>query len=1154
MKCLVLCLALALPVASHAGSAQPTAWTERVQPLDTVEQLVMPPVDAEVMKAEDERHLAQTGLKDLRYAAALAADLTPETAGTWERLDSGEMLWRLRVFSKGALSLNFGFDQYLMPEGGRLFIYSADGKHSYRPFTADDNEDHGQLWTPPVFGPETVLEVTLPEAQRGALRLHLSAVNHDYRGFGQPTMEKSGACNIDIVCPISDPYNDQERANAVISTGGTTFCSGSLLNNTANNARPFFTTAAHCNVNAGNAASLVTFWNYFNSTCRPVGSPQSGGPGDGSLAQFNTGSIFRASNGSSDFTLVELDDPLSPAFNLYLAGWDRTPLPTQFSATVAIHHPSTDEMRITFAPGMTQSGGWPPTVPGDGSHIRAIWGPNLGVTEPGSSGSPLYTQPGRYIGQLHGGPSACGAADLSDYYGRFSLSWSGGNLQPWLDPGNTGVITLDGRNACTFPAAPAGVTATATAPNTIQVTWTAVPGATSYNVLRAVGACPQTTYTQIATGVTGTSFNDTTVSGGITYSYVVQSVVTGCPSLNSACSQATATGGCSMPPSFAGLTSATSAGTAACAVNLAWSAATPGCPGTTVKYNVYRSTTAGAPPSAATLRQSCLTTTSFTDTTVTSGTRYYYVVRAEDSLTGGAGPCNGGNQDTNVVERNAAPGGPTTTTTDNVEGGGAAWNTSGGTGTNIWTIVTTQSNSPVSSWFVSDPPTVSLQPLRRIAPMTFPTGGVLSWFHRVDTEPTYDGYVVEYSLDGGTTWSDILLGQGTVPANPNRFLLNGYNATLSTGFGNPLPGRRAWSGTLIPFQQVRVDMSDFAGRDVTIRYRFGSDNSIADAGVWIDDISFAVASACNTVPTVGAAPQALAVDAAGNGVYQPNETVVMAPTWRNTGSNAITLTGALTNHTGPAGPIYTIPDAAADYGTIAVAGQASCTATGNCYNVANTAATRPVSHWDSTVVETVTPTSTAKTWTLHIGDTFTDVLPANSFYRFVETIVHKNVTGGCGVGLYCPDASTTREQMAVFVLVSKEAPGYSPVACGTTPMFPDVPVSSVFCKWIEELARRGVVTGCGGGNYCPTNPATREQMAVFVLRTLDPALNPPNCGTPIFGDVPASSPFCKWIEELARRGVVTGCGNGNYCPTANVTREQMSVFLAVTFGLTLYGL
>jgi hypothetical protein len=218
---------------------------------------------------------------------------------------------------------------------------------------------------------------------------------------------------------------------------------------------------------------------------------------------------------------------------------------------------------------------------------------------------------------------------------------------------------------------------------------------------------------------------------------------------------------------------------------------------------------------------------------------------------------------------------------------------------------------------------------------------------------------------------------------------------------------------------------------------------------------------------------------------------------------------------------------------------------------------RPATHWDSEVTETVTPSSTTKDWTLHIGSSFTDVPTSNLFYRFVETILHKQVTGGCTATAYCPTASTTREQMAVFVLVSKELPGYTPPPCvAGSEQFSDVPASSPFCRWIEELANRGVVTGCGAGAYCPTASATREQMAVFVLRTLDGTLNPPACvaGSEQFADVPASSPFCRWIEELANRGVVTGCGGGNYCPTADVSREQMSVFLAVTFGLTLYGL
>jgi predicted TIM-barrel enzyme len=139
--------------------------------------------------------------------------------------------------------------------------------------------------------------------------------------------------------------------------------------------------------------------------------------------------------------------------------------------------------------------------------------------------------------------------------------------------------------------------------------------------------------------------------------------------------------------------------------------------------------------------------------------------------------------------------------------------------------------------------------------------------------------------------------------------------------------------------------------------------------------------------------------------------------------------------------------------------------------------------------------------------------------------------------------------MAVFVLRSLDRT-LNPPACGATPMFNDVPASNPFCRWIEELARRQVVSGCGGGAYCPSSSVTRAQMAVFALRTLEgPTYNPPACTTPVFADVPASSPFCSWIEELARRGVVAGCGGGNYCPSAAITRGEMAVFLVGTFGL-----
>jgi hypothetical protein len=232
----------------------------------------------------------------------------------------------------------------------------------------------------------------------------------------------------------------------------------------------------------------------------------------------------------------------------------------------------------------------------------------------------------------------------------------------------------------------------------------------------------------------------------------------------------------------------------------------------------------------------------------------------------------------------------------------------------------------------------------------------------------------------------------------------------------------------------------------------------------------------------------------------------------------------------------------------------SCATLGDCYQVATSGA-RPAAHWDAEMTETIAPAQLGQSmhWTVHVGGSFADVLPSSPFYRFVETLLHRAVTGGCTASAYCPTATTTRAQMPVFALVARHGTGYVPPACGTTPMFGDVPASDPFCRWIEEAARRGAVSGCGGGNYCPNNPMTREAMSLFMLRILDASLDPPACTTPMFADVPASSPFCKWIEELARRGVVTGCGGGNYCPGNPVTREQMAVFMSVTYGLTLYG-
>jgi hypothetical protein len=232
----------------------------------------------------------------------------------------------------------------------------------------------------------------------------------------------------------------------------------------------------------------------------------------------------------------------------------------------------------------------------------------------------------------------------------------------------------------------------------------------------------------------------------------------------------------------------------------------------------------------------------------------------------------------------------------------------------------------------------------------------------------------------------------------------------------------------------------------------------------------------------GLGPAALSVDSPGNQVLEPGETVEVRPSWRNFNGAPQSFTGALTNIAGPSGATYAIT-------TPRQLRQSSMARRLRrlLRGLRSNPTTRPAVHWDASAVESIVPDAQGqqKPWLLHVGASFTDVPTTNGFYPFIETLLHHGVTGGCSPTQYCPASSTTRDQLAVFVLVAKEGTGFVPPACGT-PVFNDVPASNPFCRWIEELARRAVVSGCGGGNYCPTSAVTREQMAVFVLRRWTP--------------------------------------------------------------------
>lgn len=345
-------------------------------------------------------------------------------------------IWRHRVHADRAVSLNFAFETFKLSAGAKLNIYSADLEKHIRSFTADDNNVQNELWTPVIMTEEAIIELVIPENEINQVELVLTKINQGYRKFSDST-EKRGSCNVDVVCTEGDDWRDEINSVAVISTGGSTFCTGFMVNNTMNDKTPFFMTAKHCRISSSNAASLVTYWNYQKTTC--------GGRASGRKDQFNTGSTYLAGSARTDFVLVKLNKQPAAEYDVRYAGWDATG--EDATSAVAIHHPATDEKSISFENEPTTVTTYlREDIPGDGTHVRVEdW--DKGTTEPGSSGSPLFDQNHRVIGQLHGGYASC-RSQTSDWYGRFSESWEGEgsdstSLRPHLDAAGTGDLFVD---------------------------------------------------------------------------------------------------------------------------------------------------------------------------------------------------------------------------------------------------------------------------------------------------------------------------------------------------------------------------------------------------------------------------------------------------------------------------------------------------------------------------------------------------------------------------------------------------------------------------------------------------------------------------------------------------------------------------------------
>ncbi len=412
--------------------------------------LSLPALDTAPLFAQDERE-AKAGMP-FRFGLnrEVSIDIIRFAAKAQQ---GGKRTYAYRIDAAGAFSLNLIFDRFRLKKGATLTLYNGDRTMLIGPITDAQNPQNGnpaggEFWTDLMQGSNLTLELQEPLAGDGTSELHLRSVVHGYKNlFGEKVFGQAGSCIPNLTC-FPDFQTPGDGVAMILLAGGTRLCTGSMLTDARQSFRSFFLSAFHCADSNGTkilddneiaqAENWLVRFNYQSPTCSPSQE-------DLDVITLN-GTTFRAAYADTDFLLLELRQQVPAEVNATYNGWNRKDETTSNNFT--IHHPRGDVKKISFTNADTQISGYQ-GVAGD-KYLISFWG-NQGVTDPGSSGSPLFDGNRRVVGQLRGGPSFCGATGASrrDYYGRVFTSWTGGNtstnrLSTWLDPTNRAPLTTDG--------------------------------------------------------------------------------------------------------------------------------------------------------------------------------------------------------------------------------------------------------------------------------------------------------------------------------------------------------------------------------------------------------------------------------------------------------------------------------------------------------------------------------------------------------------------------------------------------------------------------------------------------------------------------------------------------------------------------------------
>ena len=517
MKKLLFALGFSLTMISSGVSAQNISKGEII-PLSFVLNKNVPTQSLSIPNLEQLR--AEDILRDkngelYRIGVPIFTHITTENNGLWTTQPNGDRIWELKMKAAGAEALSFIFSTFKLYGSSVFTVTDLNGIYRHKPVSKEDMLEDFQQHLALCFGDELILRLVEPKGTQ-ASEILMDRVMYDYRSTGNPMIQKineSDACEINVNCsPVGDAWQDEKRGVArilITDATGQGWCSGSLVNNTAQDCKPLFLTALHCGITTSAANSNL--WKfYFRYEAPSCTNPSTAGTLDD---YFITGCVRKANsndNGGdtgSDFLLLQLGTAANEAatittlktanFNAYWNGWDANN--SAAAGGAGIHHPAGDIKKIstfTATPTSQTYGG-----AAANTHWRFSWSANSnghGVTEGGSSGSPIFKSNGRIFGTLTGGSSFCNQLTAPDYYGKVSYHWISNSTNPtyqlktFLDPGNTGALVLDGSsNPCSAPTIPvanfSGTPTTVAPAGTVSFsdltsglptswTWTIAPG------------------------------------------------------------------------------------------------------------------------------------------------------------------------------------------------------------------------------------------------------------------------------------------------------------------------------------------------------------------------------------------------------------------------------------------------------------------------------------------------------------------------------------------------------------------------------------------------------------------------------------------------------------------------------------------------------